>query len=68
MSKAFLFLHTLEDAEYAVRTLGLPLELIPQSPIHAEQKIWVTRREQLENAYRKLCNNNGSINHHSVQF
>jgi hypothetical protein len=60
MSKAFLCLQTFKDAEYAVRELGLPLELVPQAPIHAEQEIWVTHREQLENAYQRLCNNNSS--------
>ena len=60
MSKAFLFLHTLEDAEYAVRTLGLPLELVPQMPIHAEERIRITHREELETAYRRLCENNSS--------
>ena len=60
MSKAFVFLQSLEDAEYAVRALGLPLQLVPQAPIHAERRIWVTRKEQLENAYRQLCDNNSS--------
>ncbi len=60
MSKAFLFLHTLEDAEYAVRALGLPIELVPQAPIKVEERIQVTRREELENAYRRLCSNNGT--------
>lgn len=52
MSKAFLFLHTLEDAEYAVRALGLPIELVPQVPIKAEVRIQVRCREELENALR----------------
>ncbi len=58
MSKAFLFLHTLEDAEYAVRSLGLPIELVPQAPINAQERIQVTCREELQNAYRRLCSNN----------
>jgi len=60
MSKAFLFLHTLEDAEYAVRALGLPIELVPEAPIKMEERIQVTRREELENAYRRLCSNNST--------
>lgn len=58
MTKAFLFLHTLEDAEYAVRVLGFPVELVPQSPIKVEERIQVTCRDELENAYRRLCTNN----------
>ena len=60
MPKAFLFLHSLEDAEFAVRSLGLPLELVPRDPIHAEQKIQVTHLDHLEKAYRQLCDNNTS--------
>jgi hypothetical protein len=60
MSKAFLFLHTFEDAEYAMRSLGLPIELVPQSPIKANERIQVTRQEELETAYRRLCRNNST--------
>jgi|GEM_PF-6500720 len=60
MSKAYLFLHSLEDAEYAVRALGLPIELVPQTPIKVEERIQVTHRDELENAYRRLCSNNSS--------
>lgn len=60
MSKAFLFLHTFEDAEYAMRALGFPLELVPQAPIRREESIQVNRREELENAYRRLCSNNST--------
>lgn len=60
MSKAFLFLHTFEDAEYAVRALGFPIELVPQTPIRTDERIQVTRREELENAYRRLCSNNST--------
>lgn len=58
MSKAFLFLHTYEDAEYAARSLGLPVELVPQTPIRPDESIRVTRQDELESAYRRLCNNN----------
>jgi hypothetical protein len=60
MSKAFVFLHTLEDAEYAVRLLGFPVELVPQTPIKTEERIRVIRREELEEAYRRLCRNNST--------
>lgn len=61
MSKAFLFLHTLEDAKYAVRTLGLPVELVPQVPIRTNQPmIRVDCSEELENAYLRLCENNST--------
>jgi len=60
MSKAFLFLRTLEDAEYAVRALGLPIELVPQAPIKVDERIQVTLQEDLENAYRRLCDNNST--------
>jgi hypothetical protein len=58
MSKAFLFLNTLEDAEYAVRILGFPIELVPQAPIRTDERIRVHRAEELENAYDRLCRNN----------
>ena len=60
MSKAFLFLHTLEDAQYAVRALGLPIELIPQVPISTTEPIRVNRSEDLERAYHRLCENNST--------
>jgi len=60
MSKAFLFLHTFEDAQYAVRALGFPIELVPQTPIRTDERIQVTRQEELENAYRQLCSNNST--------
>ena len=60
MSKAFLFLHTFEDAEYAVRALGFPIELVPQSPIRIGERIQVNHREELESAYRRLCSNNST--------
>ena len=58
MSKAFLFLHTYEEAEHAARCLGLPIELVPQAPIKPAEPITVTHRDELENAYRRLCRNN----------
>ncbi|HHJ17891.1 MAG TPA: hypothetical protein ENJ80_14490 [Gammaproteobacteria bacterium] len=58
MSKAFLFLHTYEDAEHAARVLGLPVELVPQTPVRPDESIRVTREDELENAYRRLCRNN----------
>ncbi len=61
MSKAFLFLHTFEDVEYAVRALGFPIELVPQAPIRIEEKIRVDRQEELEHAYRRLCSNNSGL-------
>lgn len=60
MSKAFLFLHTLEDAVYAVNVLGLPVELVPEAPINADERIEVNKREDLEQAYQKLCMNNST--------
>lgn len=60
MSKAFLFLHSFEDAQYAVRALGLPIELIPQVPIDNTQTICVNHSEELERAYLQLCRNNSS--------
>jgi hypothetical protein len=60
MSKAFLFLHTYEDAEYALRALGFPVELVPQAPIRTGERIEVNRHDELENAYRRLCSNNSS--------
>jgi len=60
MSKAFLFLHTFEDAEYAVRALGFSIELVPQAPIRCGEKIQVNRREELETAYQRLCSNNST--------
>jgi len=60
MSKAFLFLHTLEDAKYAMHSLGLPIELVPQAPIQTGERIQVTRKDEIETAYRKLCRNNGT--------
>ena len=60
MSKAFLFLHTLEDAQYAVRALGLPVELVPQVPINISEPIRVDRSEDLERAYHLLCENNST--------
>ena len=60
MSKAFLFLHTFEDAEYAVRALGFPIELVPQTPIRTDVRIRVNRQEDLKNAYQRLCNNNST--------
>ncbi|MGD8672563.1 MAG: hypothetical protein PVF07_10900 [Thiogranum sp.] len=58
MSKAFLFLNTFEDALYAVTALGFPVELVPQAPIRTGERIRVHRREELENAYHRLCSNN----------
>jgi len=58
MSKAFLFLNTFEDAVYAVTALGFPVELVPQAPIRTGERIRVHRREELENAYHRLCSNN----------
>lgn len=58
MSKAFLFLNTLEDAEYAVQILGFPIELVPQAPIRSGERIRVHRAEELQNAYDRLCRNN----------
>ena len=60
MSKAFLFLHTLEDARYAVSTLGFPIELVPESPIKTDERICVNTAEELEPAYRRLCQNNST--------
>ncbi len=60
MSKAFLFLNTFEDAEYAVKLLGLPIELVPQAPIRTGERIQVYSRDELENAYQRLCRNNST--------
>ncbi|HFD79569.1 MAG TPA: hypothetical protein ENK05_04115 [Gammaproteobacteria bacterium] len=60
MSRAILFLHTLEDARYAASVLGLPLELIPDAGIHGDDKIRVTEVDELESAYRKLRDLNAS--------
>jgi formate-dependent phosphoribosylglycinamide formyltransferase (GAR transformylase) len=60
MSKAFLFLNTFEDAEYAVKVLGFPVELVPQTPIKTGETIQVNSREELENAYHRLCSNNST--------
>jgi len=60
MSKAFLFLQTFEDAEYAVRALGFPVELVPETPIRREERIQVNHREELENAYQRLRDNNST--------
>jgi hypothetical protein len=60
MSKAFLFLNTFEDAVYAVKALGFPIELVPQSPIKTGERIQVYNREELENAYQRLCRNNST--------
>jgi formate-dependent phosphoribosylglycinamide formyltransferase (GAR transformylase) len=60
MSKAFLFLNTFEDAEYAVKLLGFPVELVPQTPIKTGERIRVNSREELEKAYHRLCSNNST--------
>jgi formate-dependent phosphoribosylglycinamide formyltransferase (GAR transformylase) len=60
MSKAFLFLNTFEDAEYAVRVLGFPIELVPQAPINARERIRVNSQDELPNAYQRLCSNNST--------
>ena len=60
MPRAFLFLNSLEDAEFAVRSLGLPLELVPSGPINTGREIDVTHPDHLESAYRQLCDNNTS--------
>lgn len=60
MSKAFLFLHSFEDAQYAVRALGFPIELVPESPIKADERICVNHPDELEPAYRRLCLNNST--------
>jgi len=55
MSRAICFLHSLDDVRYAVRALGLPLELIPNSSLHGNEKVRLTQAGDLENAYRQLC-------------
>jgi hypothetical protein len=60
MSKAFLFLNSFKDAEYAVKILGFPIELVPEAPIRNGVRIEVHRPEELENAYHRLCSNNGT--------
>ena len=60
MSKALLFLHTFDDAKYAVNVLGLPLDLIPRTARNGEQKVSVETPEELEPAFRKLCSINVS--------
>jgi hypothetical protein len=60
MSKAFLFLNTFEDAEYAVKVLGFPIELVPQAPIKTGERIQVHSHDELQNAYKRLCSNNST--------
>jgi hypothetical protein len=56
MSKAILFLQSLEDLSYAMQVLGLPLELVPQSPRSSgHRKIQIDDPQDLESAYRELC-------------
>jgi hypothetical protein len=52
MSKAVLFLHTLEDVRKAARSLGYPVELVAHRGTGREASMQVIVDDQLEAAFR----------------
>lgn len=54
MSKAILFLHTLEDVQKAVHSLGYPVELVPHDCRYAVSPVRVSMDEELEAAFQRV--------------
>ena len=54
MSKAILFLHSLEDVQKAVQSLGYPVELVSHDCRAGTCSVRVNMDEELESAFRAV--------------
>lgn len=54
MSKAVLFLHTLEDVRKAARTLGYPVDLVAHRGTGGDSIMRVAVDGELEQAFRQV--------------